>query len=115
MVDINIQKLQPVCPNSIPQTKVHNCPEVLPSVQYPVPATFQHLIIYSRTQRNNDVLDLPMLIFTRRPMGIELVVPMPRQRPQREQVDARGESLPLPHRLFDLRLEFSRQRGCMLA
>ncbi len=41
-------------------------------------------------------------------MGVELVIPMPRQRPQGEQVDARGDSLPLPHRLFDLGLEFSR-------
>lgn len=48
-------------------------------------------------------------------MCIEFVVPMPRQRLQREQVDARGDGLALPHRLFDLGLELPRQRRCMLA
>lgn len=48
-------------------------------------------------------------------MRIEFIIAIPCQRPQGEEIDARGDSLPLPQRLFDLGFKFPRQRRCVLS
>lgn len=48
-------------------------------------------------------------------MCIELIITIPRQRPQRKQIDARRNRLPLPQRLFDFILELPWQRRRMLS
>lgn len=44
-------------------------------------------------------------------MRIKLIIPIPRQTPQREQIDRRGYRLPLLQGVFDFGFELARQGG----
>lgn len=71
-------------------------------------------LIHAGAQRHNDVLDRPILVLSRCPVGEKFVVATTSQRLERKEADAGGDSLTSLQRILYLRFIFSRQRCSVL-